>query len=181
MCRRKESKGGVGDEKKKKRKGNFGSSTHSTATAATCLSILFSTLSLASPPLSSPLVFRSSLPLLVFSFLSFTILTSEARKEIRVASWHRLSVHFTRFAVGAITYEFPLSSRASFLSSRSSCSHFPLFLPPFTLSFVCLSFSQGIVLSYTLKNRTHFSSTLIEFSPLGRSSLPRQVSSFAFS
>lgn len=180
MCRRKESKGGVGDEKKKKGKVTS-VLPHSTATAATCLSILFSTLSLASPPLSSPLVFRSSLPLLVFSFLSFTILTSEARKEIRVASWHRLSVHFTRFAVGAITYEFPLSSRASFLSSRSSCSHFPLFLPPFTLSFVCLSFSQGIVLSYTLKNRTHFSSTLIEFSPLGRSSLPRQVSSFAFS
>lgn len=130
--------------KKKKRKGNFGSSTHSTATAATCLSILFSTLSLASSPLSSPLVFRSSPPLLVFSFLSFTILTSEARKEIRVAPWHRLSVHFTRFAVGAITYEFPLSSRASFLSSPFFVLPFSFSLPPFTLSFVRLSFSLEV-------------------------------------
>lgn len=36
---------------------------------------------------------------------------------------------------------------------------------PFTFSFVRLPFSRGIVLSYTLKNRTHFSSTLIEFPP----------------
>lgn len=168
MFRRKESKGGWEEERGKKRKGNFGSSTH----IARDLSFhsFFDSLSLSLSsivPSFSPLVFRSSPPLLVFSFLSFTILTSEARKEIRVAPWHRLSVHFTRFAVGAITYEFPLSSRGFVSVFAFLVLPFPFFL---SLPLPSPSFaSHSLEVSFY---RTHLK-TVHTFRALSSNSPPR--------
>lgn len=141
MCRRKESKG-------EKRKGNFDSCTHSTGRDSSFLSF-FASLSSVPVPLSLLWLFAVlSSPRF---FLPSTILTSEARKEIRVAPWHRLSVHFTRFAVGAITYEFPLSSGVRFcLRLLFRVRQFqPLSSDSPTLS--------EISCHGTLKNRTHFS------------------------
>lgn len=158
MCRQKESKAGRGKRK-------VTSVLPHTAAATTRLFFrFFPPLCLIPVPLTLLLAFRCSSLSFFFSFLSLAILTSEARKEIRVAPWHRLSVHFTRFAVGAITYEFPLSSR--FLL-------FPLSLASFSRSFRYRS---------TVQLKTVHSFRALSSNSVGRSSLgSSSAGSFAFS
>lgn len=158
MCRQKESKA-----REREEKGNFGSSTHSSGYDSSFLSFLSASLSNTRSSYSST-GFSLFFSVFFFSFLSLAILTSEARKEIRVAPWHRLSVHFTRFAVGAITYEFPLSSR--FLL-------FPLSLASFSRSFRYRS---------TVQLKTVHSFRALSSNSVGRSSLgSSSAGSFAFS